>query len=81
MADAKQRNLMAAEFYGKEYVLFASGTLNNTEGALLCCCAALRCVLPACWACHLCRPSVALLCLRLCQSLPRSLPTMPPCSC
>jgi hypothetical protein len=25
---------MAAEFYGKEYVLFEGGTLNNTEGAL-----------------------------------------------
>jgi len=23
---------MAAEFYGKEYVLFEGGTLNNTEG-------------------------------------------------
>lgn len=32
VADAKQRNLMAAEFYGKEYVLFEGGTLNNTEG-------------------------------------------------
>lgn len=31
-ADTKQRNLMAAEFYGKEYVLFESGTINNTEG-------------------------------------------------
>ncbi|KAL4423682.1 hypothetical protein ABPG75_000983 [Micractinium tetrahymenae] len=33
VADTKQRNLMAAEFYGKEYVLFESGTINNTEGA------------------------------------------------
>lgn len=33
VADTKQRNLMAAEFYGKEYVLFEGGTLNNTEGA------------------------------------------------
>lgn len=23
---------MAAEFYGKEYVLFEGGTINNTEG-------------------------------------------------
>ncbi|PRW61613.1 pumilio-like protein 24 [Chlorella sorokiniana] len=33
VADARQRNLMAAEFYGKEYVLFEGGTLNNAEGA------------------------------------------------
>ena len=33
VADAKQRNLMAAEFYGKEYVLFEGGTLNNAAGA------------------------------------------------
>ncbi|KAI3432645.1 hypothetical protein D9Q98_004191 [Chlorella vulgaris] len=32
VANAKQRNLMAAEFYGKEYVLFENGTLNNTQG-------------------------------------------------
>ena len=32
VADARQRNLMAAEFYGKEYVLFEGGTLNNAEG-------------------------------------------------
>lgn len=32
VTDAKQRNIMAAEFYGKEYVLFVGGTLNNTEG-------------------------------------------------
>lgn len=34
-ADAKQRNLMAAEFYGKEYVLFEGGLLNSVEGATL----------------------------------------------
>ncbi|PSC67267.1 pumilio-like protein 24, partial [Micractinium conductrix] len=28
----RQRNLMAAEFYGREYVLFESGTLNNSDG-------------------------------------------------
>jgi hypothetical protein len=39
VADAKQRNLMAAEFYGKEYVLFENGTLNNTQGAHM----------PGCW--------------------------------
>lgn len=32
VVDARQRNLMAAEFYGKEYVLFEGGLLNNAEG-------------------------------------------------
>ena len=32
VASNKQRNLMAAEFYGKEYVLFEGGTLNNIQG-------------------------------------------------
>ena len=34
-ANAEQRRAMVAEFYGKEYSLFAdaSGTLNNTKGA------------------------------------------------
>ena len=29
----EQRAMIAAEFYGKEYSLFANGTLNNTKGA------------------------------------------------
>ncbi len=32
-ASGEQRRMMAAEFYGKEYSLFGSGTLNNTKGA------------------------------------------------
>lgn len=32
-ANREQRRMMAAEFYGKEYSLFGSGTLNNTKGA------------------------------------------------
>jgi pumilio family protein 6 len=32
-SNAEQRKMMEAEFYGKEYSLFASGTLNNTKGA------------------------------------------------
>lgn len=48
VVDARQRNLMAAEFYGKEYVLFEGGLLNNAEGegvrgsssAAQCCCGA-----------------------------------------
>eukprot|EP00889_Picochlorum_renovo_P001191 jgi/Picre1/28221/NNA_003627.t1 len=33
VAHVEQRRMMAAEFYGKEYALFDSGTLNNTKGA------------------------------------------------
>ena len=33
IATLEQRRMMAAEFYGKEYSLFAAGTLNNTKGA------------------------------------------------
>jgi pumilio homology domain family member 6 len=31
-ASASQRNIIAAEFYGREYVLFRDGTLNNAQG-------------------------------------------------
>lgn len=33
VANAAQRDMMAAEFYGREYSLFSGGTLNKTEGA------------------------------------------------
>jgi len=48
VADVRQRNFMAAEFYGKEYVLFEGGMLNNAEGEQrqdmqLCCMGAGQC--------------------------------------
>lgn len=32
-ATVEQKRMMAAEFYGKEYALFETGTLNHTKGA------------------------------------------------